>query len=388
MSTVRLTAVGRLTAWFALLFAIVSITTTVASYALVSNSFSVAPTSSSEVFARLGLPEPDLAAMAEFQNSTGIDPQLILKRASDQSRRDVLRGLAKRSAALLPMMILLSAVGAAWLARKALRPVQRLTDLARGISSANLHDRIDLVGPPDELKALADTFDAMLERLDQAFRSQRLFAAYASHELRTPLAVLLAEADLVDRRPDLTDGEARLVHAARRAVDRTDLMASSLLALSRAESGLTDREQVDLTELAGEVAEDLVPLANSTGVTLELQLDDIALVTGDRVLLRSLIENLTRNAIQHNTWGGTAWLSVSNEVGGVVVGSENTGRALTPQDVTALTQPFVRGGERRVGGSGIGGAVVASVATAHAATVGATARDGGGLQVIVTFPTV
>jgi signal transduction histidine kinase len=386
MSRSRVTAVGRLTAWFALLFAVVSILNTAASYALVGSAFDNRPPVTAETFIKFGLPVPTPEAIVQLQQSAGVDLALLLKRAGDRSRQDALSGLAKRSAALLPVMILLAALGAWWLSGKAFQPVRRLTGLANGISATNLHDRIDLVGPPDELKALADTFDAMLNRLEGAFRSQRLFAAYASHELRTPLAVLLAEADAIDARPDTTDAERRLVTATRRAVERTDLMTSSLLALSRAESGMTDRSTVQLADVAGDVTSDLVALANDAQITLDLSLDD-ANVTGDPVLLRSLLDNLIRNAIQYNHPGGTASITVTTTDGHAVVRAENTGNLLTPQDIAAYSEPFARGdGARRIAGSGIGGAVITSVAAAHGATLHATARAGGGLTVVITFP--
>jgi signal transduction histidine kinase len=386
MSRARLTAVGRLTAWFALLFAVVSILNTAASYALVGSAFDNRPPVAAETFVKFGLPVPTPEAISQLQQATGVDLAQLVKRVGDRSRQDALNGLAKRAAALLPVMILLAALGAWWLSGKAFQPVRRLTALANGISATNLHDRIDLVGPPDELKALADTFDAMLNRLDSAFRSQRLFAAYASHELRTPLAVLLAEADAIDAQPDATDAERRLIAATRRAVERTDLMTSSLLALSRAESGMTDRATVQLADVAGDVAGDLVPVANSAQVMLDLSLDD-ANVTGDPVLLRSLLDNLIRNAIQYNHPGGTASVTVTTTDGHPMIRAENTGNLLSTQDIAAYSEPFARGGAARpIAGSGIGGAVITSVAAAHGATVNATARAGGGLTVVVTFP--
>jgi signal transduction histidine kinase len=226
----------------------------------------------------------------------------------------------------------------------------------------------------------------MLARLEQAFVAQRLFAAHVSHELRTPLATLRAEADLVAANAEATETERRLAEAARIAVERSDRLITSLLALSRAESGLADSSPVDLADITGAVVSDLTAAADTARVEVDLKLAD-ASVTGDEVLLRSLVENLVRNAITYNYPDGTVSVSVETRDGAAILRVENSGPALTAADVARLTEPFVRGTDSDLArpGVGIGTAVVQAVASAHHGTFTAQARAGGGLRATVTL---
>ncbi len=382
----RPTAVGRLTAWYAVLFAFAATAMAGGSYALVSRTFDEAPGASASVFAELGVDTPSPEALRQFREVLGADPQEVAASAISRARRQVLDELALRSIVALLVTLVVSVVGAWWLARQAFGPVRRLTSLAHGMSATNLHDRIDLQGPDDELKALADTFDGMLARLEQAFVAQRLFAAHVSHELRTPLSTLRAEADLVSASGDATERELRLASVAQASVERSDRLIASLLALSRAESGMTNREPIDVSDLVGEVTGDLLSEADAAGIEISLSLDD-ANVLGDRPLMRSLIENLVRNAIIHNRAGGQATIDVVTVGNAVTLRVQNSGRQLTTADVHAMTQPFSRGAETtKVAGIGIGTAVVRAVALAHDGRFTASARAGGGLVAVIDLP--
>ena len=185
-----------------------------------------------------------------------------------------------------------AAVLLGWIvAGRVMQPVHQITETARSASQSNLRARVDLEGPSDELKDLADTFDAMLSRLETAFESQRRFAAQASHELRTPISVIRAEADVALVAEDATEREVALARAVQAEADRSEALIDGLLALARSESTLHEMEPLDLAELAGDVVGQLVPLADENGVEIDLALD-AAPVVGDRVLLERLVSNL------------------------------------------------------------------------------------------------
>ena len=277
-------------------------------------------------------------------------------------------------------------------AGRALQPVHRITETARSASQSNLQARVDLDGPPDEMKELADTFDQMLARLETAFESQRRFAAQASHELRTPISVIRAEADVALAAEDATERERALALAVRAEADRSEALIDGLLALSRSESTLHDTDVLDLAELAGDVVGDLVPLADEHGVVVDLKLAT-APVAGDRVLLERLISNLVTNAILHGgpdregrRWIGLHVESVDNFA---MVSVANSGPDLQGDDLESLFDPFQRrnghnGRDRR--GVGLGLAIVRAVARTHGGSVTLRSRVEGGLDVTVAIP--
>ncbi|WP_240351064.1 sensor histidine kinase [Streptomyces olivoreticuli] len=282
----------------------------------------------------------------------------------------------------LVLIALLAGVMGWWLAGRALRPVAAVTDTARRISEQNLHERLALTGPDDELHKLAGTFDTMLDRLEKSFESQRRFVANASHELRTPLAAQRAslEVGLADPLPDgLADVREDLLATNRDA----EKLIASLLLLARSDRGLAETEETDLTEEARQAVGEMRILADEEDVSLTLTADDPLSVTGDPVLLRHLVTNLVRNAVQYNRSGG----SVSVRLTGRTLTVANTGRPVAPDQVAQLFEPFRRLGQDRVGtcGHGLGLSIVKSIADAHGATVTACPAADGGLTVAVTF---
>ena len=282
--------------------------------------------------------------------------------------------------ALLVAVVVAVALG--WLvAGRVLRPLHAMTSTARRLSSENLSERIALDGPDDELKELADTFDAMLDRLDGAFDSQRRFVANASHELRTPLAIqrTLLEVALADPAADLR-GVASLLLATN---ERSERLLDGLLTLARSDRGLTTSAPFDLAEVVREVCDQHGAEARSLGVALDVSASPTT-VRGDRVLVERLVTNLVQNALRHNVPGGTA--RVVADDGRLLV--ENTGPVVPEREVAGLFEPFRRYGADRVAsdrGVGLGLSIVRSVAKAHGATLTATSRDGGGLVVTVAF---
>jgi two-component system sensor histidine kinase VanS len=275
-----------------------------------------------------------------------------------------------------------------WLvAGRVLRPLRVMTATTRQISEHNLHERLALSGPHDELKDLADTIDELLGRVEAHVAEQQRFAANASHELRTPLAVTQTLLDVARSDPNHDDSElVERLHAVNtRAIDLTE----ALLLLSRAGQRSFAREDVDLSLLAEEAIETLLPLADELGVTIETPVEKIP-VSGSRALLLQLSMNLVHNAIVHNLPDhGTVWVSTSARPGMVELTVENTGEALARQMVSTLAEPFLRRDERvrtDHAGVGLGLAIVERIARAHDGTLTLTPRPAGGLLVTVRIP--
>ncbi|KAB2346641.1 HAMP domain-containing histidine kinase [Actinomadura rudentiformis] len=303
---------------------------------------------------------------------------------------ETMRQLVGRSLLALVGVGIIALVLGYFVADRALSPLQRVTATARRLSESTLHERIALEGPDDEIKELADTFDAMLERLGEAFDSQRRFVANASHELRTPLAInrTLLEVALGD--PDVsadlkTVGKTLLATNARH-----ERLIEGLLLLARSERELTARTTVDL----GEVAETVLDLAGrreqDNEVTVHRELTP-GTALGDPVLLEHLVSNLVDNAIKHNDEGGDVWVRTGVLDGYATIQVENTGPVVPHYEVDRLFEPFRRLNSDRIEsakGAGLGLSIVRSVVLAHRGTVYATPRAGGGLVVTVRLPLV
>jgi signal transduction histidine kinase len=273
-----------------------------------------------------------------------------------------------------------------WLmADRALRPVKRITATAKRLEAGQMDKRINLDGPEDELKELADTFDGMLDRLAGSFDSQRRFVANASHELRTPLAVqrTMVEVAMADptASPDLMRLGSHLLHTN----ERTERLIEGLLLLARSDRGLGSREPVRLDLVATAVLDGARRLADDAGVKLVSKLAPRS-VPGDPVLLERLVTNLVHNAIHYNTRGGSVTVEVGEHPALVVV---NTGPNVPLDQVNGLFEPFRRLNRDRTAhraGAGLGLSIVRSVALAHDGTVSATPNPGGGLRVTVKLP--
>lgn len=293
-----------------------------------------------------------------------------------------------------------------WMAGRVLRPVGVITETARRLSGANLHERIDLKAPPGELKRLADTFDGMLDRMEGLVGAQRRFAANAAHELRTPLAVQRAAAEIGLAGDPPPEKVARIRDKLIGVAESSEHLIESLLLLAVSEEGLDTAEPVDLAELAGAEASAAEESASGESVggesvhgedgpasapalTVVRELAPVT-VTGDRTLLGHLVRNLLANAVRHNRAGGSLFVATSADR---VLTVSNTGPVIEPTDVPQLLEPFRRRGERlhTAGeGAGLGLSIVASVARAHGAELAAEANPGlgGGLTVRVRFPEV
>jgi two-component system sensor histidine kinase VanS len=273
------------------------------------------------------------------------------------------------------------------LAGQMLTPLTRITDATRIAASGSLSHRIRLPGRRDEFRELADAFDAMLAQLEAQVAEQQRFAANASHELRTPLAVTQTLLDVARNDPNRENGELvdRLHVVNTRAIDLTE----ALLLLSRADQRSFVREHVDLSLIAEEATETLLPFAETRGVTIETSAD-MTPTTGSPALLLQMATNLVHNAIVHNLHEqGTVWVTTSVHGKSVVLTVENTGEKLTPQLVATLAEPFQRGTERiRTDhtGIGLGLAIVKSITQAHDGTLTLTPRAAGGLRVTVQLP--
>ncbi|MFI6516009.1 sensor histidine kinase [Spirillospora sp. NPDC050679] len=277
-----------------------------------------------------------------------------------------------------------------FVADRALSPIQRVTVTARRLSESTLHERIALQGPDDEIKELADTFDAMLERLGQAFDSQRRFVANASHELRTPLAInrTLLEVALGD--PEVSDDLKTVGKTLLATNARHERLIEGLLLLARSERELTTRTSVDMADVATTVLENTRrrQADDDRGITVHQELTSGA-TQGDPVLLEHLVSNLVDNAIKHNDDGGEVWIRTGVLDGFTTVQVENTGPVVPGYEVERLFEPFRRLNSDRVEsakGAGLGLSIVRSVVLAHRGTVYATPRPGGGLIVTVRLP--
>jgi two-component system sensor histidine kinase VanS len=302
-------------------------------------------------------------------------------------RSNLLHVFAPRAAAVLAFLLVFGLVGGWILAGRMLAPLTRITEATRTAAAGSLSHRIRLEGRRDEFRELADAFDAMLARLEAHVAEQRRFAANASHELRTPLAITQTLLDVARKDPTPDTGELvdRLHVVNTRAIDLTE----ALLVLSRADQRSFAREPVDLSLVAEDAAETLLPLAEERGVTIETSGDAIATV-GSHALLLQMTTNLVHNAIVHNrAVRGAVWVTTGTASGRAVLTVENTGAELTSQVASTLAEPFHRGAERRRtddAGIGLGLAIVDSISRAHGGTLTLTPRDGGGLRVTVELP--
>jgi signal transduction histidine kinase len=333
-------------------------------------------------------PVPGIAVPADVQQH--------LHERFRQDRDHILATMLVASLVSLGLIGILAAVLGWLMAGHALRPLQQITATARRVADRSLHERIGLTGPDDEVKDLADTVDAMLERLDRSFDSQRRFVANASHELRTPLTLnrTLIEVTLDD--PAATDQIRQFGTTLLAINQRQERLIDGLLTLASSEQTLAQQEHVDLAGIAHHLAGENRAAASAAGIDLRTDLHP-AWVAGDPVLLERLTHNLLDNALRYNLpERGTVTITTRTVDGHAVLVVANTGPAVPPYEIPTLFQPFRRllTAETRAGattpaihrGAGLGLSIVAAVAHAHRGDVQATARDPGGLTVQVRIP--
>jgi two-component system, OmpR family, sensor histidine kinase VanS len=325
-----------------------------------------------------------LLAVGYVSLSRGVHPGVIFM---VRSHSDLLRDFAPIAAVVMAFLLVFGLVGGWLIAGRMLAPLTRITDATRTAATGSLSHRIRLPGRSDEFRELADAFDAMLARLEAHVAEQRRFAANASHELRTPLAITQTLLDVARNDRDADAGELvdRLHAVNARAIDLTE----ALLLLSRADQRSFIRGNVDLSLIAEEATETLLPLAEKRGLAIETS-GEVTPTIGSHPLLLQLTTNLVHNAIVHNLpVHGNVWVTTSVHSKSVVLSVENTGEKLTPQLVSTLGEPFQRGTERvrtDHAGVGLGLAIVNSIAQAHDGTLTLTPRAAGGLCVKVTLP--
>jgi two-component system sensor histidine kinase VanS len=314
-------------------------------------------------------------------------PEVIYTPMSIPNRSDLLRAFAPRAAAVLAFLLVFGLLGGWLLAGRMLAPLTRITNATRLAANGSLSHRIQLEGREDEFRELADAFDTMLARLEAQVAEQQRFAANASHELRTPLAITQTLLDVARNDLNRDTGELvdRLHFVNTRAIDLTE----ALLLLSRADQRSFSRERLDLSLIAEDATETLLPLAEERGLTIETS-GDITPTIGSHALLLQMTTNLAHNAIVHNLpERGTVWITTSVHPKTVVLTVENTGEKLSPQFVSTIVEPFQRGtGRIRDGhaGVGLGLAIVKSITQAHDGTLTLTPRTDGGLRVVVQLP--
>jgi signal transduction histidine kinase len=383
---IRLGARSRLTLLYTSLFALGGAALVVITYLLVANSLQTTVTR--------GIPPKVQNALADCLHAAQAGGAGVLQKCAAVYATGVQAGESAQRSATLSHLLTYSLLGlagvtilaavAGWIvARRILRPVHRLTAAAREASEQNLSQRIGLQGPRDELRELADTFDAMLERLDLAFTGQRQFIANASHELRTPLTVMRTAIDVVLAKPEPTHDElVSMAGDVRHAVDHAERLIEALLVLARNEQARVLTDPLDLAA----VAEDALEGRTANGITMTTMLDE-APVTGDGVLLERLVDNLLDNAERYNIEGGTVAISTTAHGSASVLRVVNTGPIVPADMVERLVLPFTRIDDRtRHDGFGLGLTLVSSIAAVHGGTLDATAVPTGGLDISVCLP--
>jgi two-component system, OmpR family, sensor histidine kinase VanS len=325
-----------------------------------------------------------LLAAGYFSLSRGVHPGVIFM---VRSHADLLRDFAPIAALVMVFLLVFGLLGGWFLAGRMLAPMARITDATRVAANGSLSHRIRLPGRRDEFRELADSFDTMLARLEAHVAEQQRFAANASHELRTPLAITQTLLDVArtDQSRDTDELIERLHAVNTRAIELTE----ALLLLSRADQRSFAREHVDLSLIAEEATETLLPLAEKRGLIIETSGDTTPAI-GSHALLLQLSTNLLHNAIVHNLpEHGTVWVTTSAHAKSAELTVENTGETFTPQLVSTLAEPFLRGTERIRGdhaGVGLGLAIVKRIAAAHDGTLTLVPRTAGGLRVTVQLP--
>ena len=317
--------------------------------------------------------------------------QLVRLQDFERAVTDNALSLLKNYSFLALGVLFIVSLGVGWVvAGRLLAPIDRITDVARRIQATDLSGRISLVGPEDELKRLADTFDSMLERLDAAFVAQRRFIADASHELRNPLAVIRTNLDVVLSDPKSDENALRDTSAVvRRATERMSKMVDDLLALARLESPQQLDERVDIGEVANEIAEEFAAVAQSHDVVLRRSISDGIFVAGDRYALKRALANLAQNALRYAPSDSSITIAAGTKDGWVWTAVEDQGPGIAPEHRQQVFERFWRADKSRsrsLGGSGLGLSIVQQVAQAHSGLVKISSEVGRGSTFVIWIP--
>jgi signal transduction histidine kinase len=314
-----------------------------------------------------------------------------LQAQMNQAHAQQVQQLLTGAAVALVVMVAVSAVLGRTVAGRVLRPLRTITTTTRRITADNLHERLAVTAPHDEVKDLADTIDGLLERLEAAFAAQRLFAANASHELRTPLATMRAALDVTMAKPSpIPASTATLAERLRSELNQVDRLLEGLLMLARTQHGApadpVTMPPAHLVSAALDARSDDITAMN---LTVHIDLDDRVWIDGSRTLLARMVDNVIDNAVTHNHRDG--WIRVTVTVDGpsVLLLVETGGHRIDDEQVSRLAQPFHRLGEQRTGndhGSGLGLSIVSAIAAAHGGGLDLHARPEGGLRVAITLP--
>jgi signal transduction histidine kinase len=298
----------------------------------------------------------------------------------------------------LGIMAVVAAALGWFVAGHALRPLRRITESARRISATNLHERLAIEGPDDDVRELADMIDGLFARLDASLQAQRQFVANASHELRTPLARSQTLLEVALRNPGASTWSLRAAcERALAAGAEQERLIEALLTLARGQRGLARRTPLDLAAITRDVLAGRGEQVAASGLAMEVTLKP-GLLGGDEALLERAVGNLADNALRHNVPGGAVWVTAGAEDGRAFLTVANTGQDIHPDAVDRLLFPFQRGSEAgdasrararssRDDGLGLGLSIVSAIATAHGADLTVTPRlSGGGLTVRLMFP--
>ena len=389
---------GRLAVMYTVLFMLAGTALLALTYALVANVLVPAP-------ANTGKPIPpragQLVGQCKEREAPGQPPMsasLVARcnrafaaaGAGPTVQRD--RTLsALRGASLIGLGVLaIASAGLGWLVSgRALRPVRSITEAARRASELRLGQRLALTGPDDEFKQLADTFDVMLERLDAAFTSQKRFVANAAHELRTPLTAMRTAIEVTLSKPTRTPDQLEaMATRIKRAVEQAEATVEALLTLATSELGPTTQQAIDLATAAEDALDATHAAIDQRHLNVDAALEP-ALARGDRVLLERMIANLIENAVRHNNPGGWIGIRTNQQADSAVFEIANTGPSVPAEQIPTLFEPFARAKQRLNSSDsvGLGLSIANAIARAHKATITASPRTGGGLEMSVTIPT-
>ena len=293
--------------------------------------------------------------------------------------------------AVFPIGLLLAGGGGWLLARRALRPVDRMAETARRISAEHLAARLEDGGANDELSRLAQTLNEMLGRLDTSFRQIRQFSADASHELQTPLTILKGEIEVALRMPRTPEEYQRILKSALEEIDRVARLVEGLLLLARADAGVLrmDLQPVDLAQLVEDVYGQAKVLADRRKITLLLGVMEPLSIRGDYERLRQVLLNLVDNGIKYTPSGGRVTLSLQRDGEWASLRVTDTGIGLSPGDQEKIFERFYRSAEDRSrgeGGAGLGLCIARSIAEAHGGKIQVESTPGLGSTFTVLLP--